>query len=352
MFVESSKAAFVLTISAIIAAPVLADDSAKKSKFEIALTQESAPDSKPWEDPARLSYSVIKGAPDEASIQANLEIGVNLTELDLAKLEGRKRTLGSYFRYQRETGSDKQNNLEFGAKFNVGYDIIALLSIPEEFDFSNMSLEQRRRLAEIAERRGNHTDVAYELSTGYARTDSYPDLEKAPCVTAPALPQCATQTKESIRSSFAATVFNGNLESRFSSALAFSIAPKFGLDHDFLINNPLDLTTGLGVKGGYLSATGGIAIVLTPSFINPGWEIKASSQFRYKLDASSSRSPTLESFAEKFEVSGTYYFVRPAKPNKKDWRAGLGLAFSTGGDPLTGKPDEKKVVVAFRLGKY
>ena len=352
MFVKSAKTAIALSISAIIATPVLADDAAKKSKFEIALTQESAPDSKPWEDPARLSYSIIKGAPDEASIQANLELGFNLTEPDLEKLEGRKRTLGSYFRYQRETGKEKQNNLELGAKFNVGYDIIALLDIPEEFDFSNMSQEQRRRLAEIAERRGNHTDIAYELSTGYARTDSYPDLDKAPCVTTPTLAQCATQTKESIRSSFAATLFNGNLENRVSNALAFSIAPKLGLDHDFLVNSPLDLTSGLGVKGGYLSASGGIAIVLTPSFINPGWEIKASSQFRYKLDASSSRSPTLESFAEKFEVSGTYYFVRPAKPIKKDWRAGLGLAFSTGGDPLTGKPDEKKVVIAFRLGKY
>ena len=124
------------------------------------------------------------------------------------------------------------------------------------------------------------------------------------------------------------------------------------MDHDFLLNSPLDLTTGLGVKGGYLSATGGIAIVVTPTFINPGWEIKASSQFRYKIAASSTRSPTLESFAEKFEVSGTYYFVRPATPTKKDWRAGLGLAFSTGGDPLTGKPDEQKVVIAFRLGKY
>jgi hypothetical protein len=352
MFVEFSKAALTLTISAIVAAPVLADDSAKKSKFEIALTQESAPDSKPWEDPARLSYSVIKDAPDEASIQANLELGFNLTEPNLENLVGRKRTVGSYFRYQRETGSDKQNNLEFGAKFNVGYDIIALLGIPAEYDLTNVTPEKRKRLAEIADQRGEHTDIAYELSTGYAYTESYPDQAKAPCVTTPALPQCATQTKKSIRSSFAATVFNGNLENRAGNAIAFSIAPKFGLDHDFLLNNPLDLTTGLGVKGGYLSATGGIAIVLTPSFINPGWEIKASSQFRYKLDASSSRSPTLESLAEKFEVSGTYYFVRPATPTKKGWRAGVGLAFSTGGDPLTGKPDEKKLVLAFRLGKY
>ncbi len=352
MFVKSSKMALAFSISVIICAPVFADDAEKKSQFEIALTQESAPDSKPWEDPARLSYSIIKGTPDEASIQANLELGFNLTEPDLTKLEGRKRTLGSYFRYQRETGGDKQNNLEFGAKFNVGYDIIALLGIPSEFDLTNVTPEKRRRLAEIADQRGDHTDIAYELSTGYARTSSYPDIDKAPCITTPALPQCAAQTKESIRSSFAATLFNGNLENRLGNSLAFSIAPKLGLDHDLLLNNPLDLITGLGVKGGYLSATGGIAIVFTPSFINPGWEIKAASQFRYKLDASSTRSPTLESFAEKFEVSGTYYFVRPAKPNKKDWRAGLGLTFSAGGDPLTGKPDEKKLVVAFRLGRY
>lgn len=352
MCANFKNALATLAIAAIVTTQAQAEELEKKSKFDIVLTQENAPDSKPWEDPAKLSYTIVKGAPDQVSIQTNLELGFNLSEPDLKKLQGRKRTIGSYFRYQRETGADKQNNLEFGAKYSVGYDIIALLNIPDGFVIDNPTREQRGRLAAIAEQSGNYTDVAYELLSGYARTKSYPDQSKAPCASTPLLPQCSTQTKESIRTSLAATLFNGNFENRIGSSIAFSFAPKLGLDHDLMLNSPLDLTTGLGMKGGYLSATGGAAIVITPGFINPGWELKASSQFRYKLDASATRSPSLERFAEKFEVSGTYYFVKPSSPVKKDWRAGLGVAFSVGGDPLTGAPDEKKIVIAFRLGKY
>ncbi len=353
MFAKQSRLC-VLIVGITISAVAHADDGTPNaSKLDIALTQEAAPESKPWEDPARISITINPDGPDQFSIQTNLEIGTKLTVPDVEKMIGRKRTLGGYVRYQRESGGEvKQNNLEFGGKFSTGYDIAALLAIPTDIGLMPITPEARERLAKLAEKRGKHLDVAYEFSSGYARTASYPDLKIAPCSTTSNLPQCATQTKESIRTSLAGTVFWGVLEDNLGTGLAYSISPKFGIDHDLLLNSPLDSKTGLSTQGGYLSAVGGIGIVLTPSFVNPGWELKATAQVRKKVQASTSRSPNIENFAEKFEASATYYFIRPSQPGKKDWRAGIGMTFSAGGDPLTGKADEKKFVIAFRLGKY
>ena len=310
--------------------------------WEFGLTEAPEPDSKAWEDPARISLTIDPDGPDEFSAQLNIEAArvVPLTR-------GRDGEAGGYVRWNRETGSDPQNNFETGAAFEFGYDIGRLLDL----DAAELGLS-REQLARLADARARQWDVAGRVSTGYARTAEYPDLSAPACVADSTLRQCTTQFRESLRTSAAVTIFNAELENLDpGTGLAFSLQPKLGIDHDLLLNSPINVDTGVIERGSYLSALGGLAVTLSDSFANRGWEIQGSVQLRQRLHASDSRRPSIEGSAERFELSGTYYFIRP-RIGESDFRAGIGVTYSDGGDPLSGAPDVDRIVLALRLGRY
>jgi hypothetical protein len=330
---------------ATLTSPAWAQDT---SPWSIDLTEEPEPDSKAWEDPARLALTIDPDGPDRFSAHLNLEVGRSLTPRATNDYLPRSRSAGGYLRWDRESsGDDRQNNLEAGLSFRIGHDVASVL------DLGNLGPDRTPdELNRLQRQRGRRWDFSHRFSTAFSRTAHYPDLGSPTCTATPTVAQCRTQFRESLRSSAAVTAFNANLERRCLAGLACSIQPKLQIDHDLILNNPINPDTGLEVRGGYLSVLGGLAATVTPSFINPGWELQASYRVRQQLAASDTRRPLIERTAERLEVSGTYYFLRPSATTGSDWRAGVSLTYSNGGDPLTGAPDVERIVLAFRLGRY
>lgn len=318
--------------SAFFSQPALANDD-----WEVVLSEAAEPDSKSWEDPARIAFTIDTDGPDRFSAQVNLEAKRNLGEI----MAGRDGKLGGYIRWNRESGGkDQQSNFEAGVA----------LDITPNTTYLDRPRDVEGDPTDIANRRAGTTRWALSIGTGYARTAAYADLSAAPCTTTPAVPQCQTQHEESLRSSLALVPTGVWQEGGKAKGISYSIEPKLGLDHDLILNAPIEQATGLAKKGGYLSALAGIKFKLMPGFISPSWELAASAQLRQALSRSTLRRDEIEESAELFKLSATYFFITPSETSK--WRAGLGLTYTKGGDPLTGKPDVSTIVVAFRLGQY
>lgn len=274
---------------------------AQSSVLAIELREAPEPDSQAWEDPARIALTIDPDGPDRFSAQIDLEISKSLVASTPERFLPRSKSVGGYVRWNRETGGDdRQNNFETGLVFKVGQDVARLLDLSA----ADLSLTNAQ-LADLADRRARRVDYSFRSSTGYARTANYPD-DTADCETLAQSPQCGTQFDESLRSSASIGLFSVFLENRRGNGLGYSIDPKFGVDHDLILNSPIDAETGIETKGGYLSAVAGLSATLTPTFINPGWEIEGAFQLRQRIDASSSRRSLIERTAERIELSATY----------------------------------------------
>jgi hypothetical protein len=320
----------VIALSSALAVPSIAcAQGASSSGWSINLTEEPEPDSPAWEDPARVSLTIDPDGPDRFSAQVNLEV-----EQRVARSSGRSTAFGGNLIWNRESGGDDpQNNLEAGLFYSFDYDTGSLTD-PED--------------GSTPEQQENFIDVRGRASVDYARTAQYPDLTSPTCVATPQVAQCGTQFAESIRGSAAIVPFTPVLENQ-RRGFAYSIGPKFGVDYDHLINSPLD-DGGAELRGGYLSALAGLAVSIVPRFDDRDFEIAASVQLRQRLFASDSRRPDIENSALLFEASATYYLITPEDEN--DWRAGIGITYTRGDDPLTGRSNVNRIVLAFRLGQF
>jgi hypothetical protein len=305
--------------------------------WDFTLTEEAAPDSMAWDDPARISLTIDTRGADKFSAQINLEAQRAIYGLFGGDRDGE---IGGYVRWNRESGgSEQQDNLELGASLDI-LDSTAMLDRPRFLADPT---------AAANERRGSVTWSA-KLSSGYARTATYPDLSAAPCTTTPTLPQCRVQFTESLRSSLQLVPGGVWQERGSANGTSFSFEPRLGLDHDLLLNGPIDTATGLRTTGGYLSAIGSVKLKLAPGFIGARWELAASAQVRQALSRSTLRADDIEETAELYKLSATYFLLTPTE--KSPWRIGLGVVYTNGSDPLTGKPDASTIVVSLRIGRY
>jgi hypothetical protein len=312
-------------IAAILAIPATAH--AQDNRLHVNLTEAPEPDSVAWEDPARISLTIDPHGPDKFSAQVNLEVERQFS------IGARPSSFGGNLVWNRETGGkDRQNNFEAGAFLSIGYD-------PTVLDAPHSGADPGQQDHFIA--------FAPRFSVNYARTAEYPDLSTAPCVATPAAPQCQTQFGESVRGSAALGIFSPGLEGQ--GAVAYSISVKAGVDYDHLINSPLD-ENGQEVTGGYLSALAGVAVSVVPRFDHRDFELSGSIQLRQRIFASASRRPLIESSALLFQASATYYLLTPTESS--DWRAGIGITYTRGDDPLTGRSNVNRIVLALRVGRY
>jgi hypothetical protein len=297
---------------------------------EVGLTEAAAPDSPAWQEPARISLTIDPHGPDKFSAQINLDLG---WQMQRASLRGT--SAGGTLVWNRETGSDdRQNNLEVGGYYAIDYN-------------PNAHLDRHPGLT--PDQQASFVDFSSRFSLKYARTADYPDLESAVCVAQPALRQCQTQFKESFRASAAFNMFNNGLE-RDAGPFSYSITPQAGLDYDHLLNSPINTKTGLEATGGYLSAKAALGVLLVPTFLHPQFELRSSVQLRQRIFASDSRRSGIRNSAVLFEGSATYFFVPDT--DDSDWRAGIGITYTRGDDPLNGRSNENRIVIALRIGRY
>jgi hypothetical protein len=317
-------------ISAVISFPSLAQEVEKEeSGVNFDLTQAAEPDSKAWEDPARISFTIDPNGKDAFSAQVNAEF-----KKLLSNPETRERSLTAGVVWNRETSeSARQNNFEAGFGYEVGYATTML----------------DRTAGSDADEEAKKIDLAYQFGLAFARTANYGDPQTAPCVLNPLLRQCGVEFAESIRASASANVFNTHFEN-IVGGVGFTFEPQIGAAFDYRINNPVNIETGVVAKGSYGSISGGVVLKVVPAADMPDWEIKLSAKLRQALFVSTSREDEIKKTAETLKAGLTYYFVKPSEASK--WRAGFGVEYSRGGDPLTGNRKADAIVFALRIGKY
>lgn len=350
---------FAISIGFALASPAIAEDG----NLSLKITEAQEPDGKAWEDPARLSFTIDPKGEDIFSAQINIEIGAKLDRAlafsDPKFKSGRDVSLGSFLRWNRESGGDdKQNNFELGANIKIGRNLANLYEVDE--NFGNLTAEER---SDLADARSKSIDYSFSGGVGYARTASYADVTVAPCDTNPNLLQCRTQHKESVRAKADIALYSprwhginrvtdekSEIVSKPSFAHIFS--PKFGLAYDHLINNVIDPKTLIIQRGGYLSTLAGLKFELSPSFISPRFEFSLDAQVRQALSRSTTRASALDKTAERLELSATYYPVLPGEVTESQFRLGVGVTFTHGHDPLVGEPKGNKIVLALRAGFY
>jgi hypothetical protein len=298
---------------------------------DITLTETAEPDSKAWEEPARLSFTIVNDGPDTFSGQVNLELS------KLLKPTGdRSRLLGGNVIWNRESGgSDRQNNFEAGLFYKTAY--------------STAGMD-----ADNSERTSANTALDWATRTGltFARTATYADKTLPICLASPALAQCNTQFSESIRGGSTFAFFSGAFESWNKKNLAYSISPKISFDGDWLLNNPIDTSTGIIERGGFFSTKIGASLALAPKFIAPEWDFRTSFQVRQRLAVSNARRASTDKTSTLFEANLTYFVLNPPSKSENGWRAGIGLKYSKGSDPFVGKADVDQLVLSLRIGQY
>jgi hypothetical protein len=320
-----------------------ASSTALAAGVTVTLTEAAEPEGKAWEEPARISATLNAGAPDTFSAQINAEIGVRTPNIG-----SRKTKLTGGVIWQRESGgADEQNNFESALAFRIGRRL--------DLDRGGRDGAEADLYQDFL---GRQFDVSTLIKAGYARTAAYPDLTSSACTTAPALRQCMTQFKESVRVAALLSLSGPGFENviRRQNAidgkrvvLAYSIVPQIGLSGDWLLNSPLDVKTGVVSRGTFTSATFKIAATVVPSFINPAWELSAKYQIRQLLGASATRRPSIAASAGIFDASVTYYLFNPLRDGV---RAGIGVTYTRGTDSLIGAKSVNRFVIAFRLGNF
>jgi hypothetical protein len=298
---------------------------------DITLTETAEPDSKAWEEPARLSFTIDNDGPDTFSGQVNLEFSKLLNPAG-----DRFQNLGGNVIWNRESGgSDRQNNFEVGLFYKTAYST------------AGMDGDNSGRISAATP-----LDWATRTSVTYARTASYADKTLPICVSSPALPQCNTQFSESIRGGSTFSFFSGAFEGWDKESLAYSFAPKIGIEGDWLLNNPIDSSTGLNERGGYFSTNLGASLAVAPKFIAPNWNFSTSFQVRQRLAVSSSRRASTDSTSTLFEANLTYFVINPPAKSEDGWRAGIGLKYSKGSDLFVGRGKVDQLVLSLRIGQY
>jgi hypothetical protein len=305
----------VFSVSALSPLPVLADDP-PQSPWKLTLTEQSAPDSTPWTDPAVISYTVNNDGKDSYALSAAVAALYDLNTDSAARFG-----LTGVIQRNNQT-SKRQNNIELGVKF-------------------------------IAEPATLTSYTKITLSTGYARTATYPtDPLPATCGAMPTLPNCVTQYKESIRT--IGSIIPFFWEDLTKAGWGYSFAPRIDLFSDNLTDNVFNAKIGAREKGAYTGGLLGLSLLVQPNFIDPRWKLKISGQIRERFHASATRRPGIEKTAKLGSVETLYYLNDDVdKDGKKNpFRVAVSVSYTKGEDPLPGKPKKDTVLFAFKVGAF
>lgn len=301
----------------------------------ITLTEAGAPTARPWEKAAIVSATIDRDGDDYFEVHANGDVQFDLLSPPPPGTGARTRTatLGPSLKWDRSTRTGKkQNDLRAGAVFYY-YD---------EPDLGTVDPNANPLL------------WAAQANVDYSYAAVYPDTGKAPCDVANASPLCEVQHKSSIRGKLSVFPYLAGFEDqRPEGPGVYSFRPQLQIAHDQIVDATRDATTLAKVTGEYTSVLVGAGLNVRPKFVSPQFEVNAIAQLRQRIAISDSRRASVESSAERFEVSATYYVAQADRlPETKDWRIGLSLTWIEGGDPFENLPSASTITLGVRIGRF
>lgn len=204
-----------------------------------------------------------------------------------------------------------------------------------------------------------------DLTLSYQQNTVFADLTSDPCVQSPGAVFCRDQEETRVIGAFATAFIPSGWESATpvlypdsdggytfvegSPDLLFSVSPVVSVFYDEVLDAATDPGTGLKIDGSAAGTTLTLGAYLSPRVLDYRVEFKASFKQMVAFSRDASRKPGFPANADLFTASLDYNLGKPSLLDDTGWRPAIGLSYSSGRDPLTGRKEKEETVLAFKL---
>jgi hypothetical protein len=303
---------------------------AEDNQPKFTLNADEAPDSKPWSEPATLSYT--KDAGEKAAF-----------------------VLDAAARWDWRVGNPKTStNTGFGR-------LVAHRNTTTGEQVESYSAEvglhiEPKTKATTSNHPSEGFSTYHDLSLGYVYTTNFDD-EADGCDETPKPATCVRSHGESIRLKWTLQPYHPSWDSRVSyvgdkpSSDSPNLAHSFGFLLTPFADAVVDAKAVDGVKpdGTVAGVAAHASLALSPKFRDYRLVFSASVQQTEAFIRSNSREQAFPSDSTLLKLSLDYDLGPRAFLKEKGWAPSIGVAYVKGDNPLAGKLDQEQTVFGVRL---
>ena len=334
----SKPSVATIAFAAFLFAPTEAN-ACTSDVMKCSLQAESAPSSQPWTEPARFAYTVNNGGKDSYAVDV---VGKAMFDLGFTTPVF---ALGELVWHRNNQQKKRQSNFQAATGLH--------------FEFDNTPSE-----GPITSKSGLYS-IYVDAKIAYSRKAIYADTSTTACQANPDAVFCKTQHLENIRATLDVSPFLAVFESeqkrkpvgteapgegKFEGpAIAHSFGVVGSLFADKILDNKVNPATGASIKGGVTGFAGQAKLALSPKFANYKLVLRASGQFMTTISRADTR-PDFDSSTHLISASLDYDLGRSSLiQGPPTFRPAIGVTWTDGSDPLTGREDQSTIVVGLKL---
>lgn len=300
----------------------------------IALNADEAPEKKAWSDPAQIAFTSSDGD-NSWAVDAALRIDKQVA----------KDTPDTYFLsalVQRNTAEKGQvENYQLKGGYHIESDTIPYGAPPNTPGWY----------------------FAIDASLGIGRRTLFAGAE-ADCTVVPLATECADQRETSLRGAVAIEAWRMTDSGEFQSQTTFSQDPATGkLNGDTLIYSVAPIMTvfhdqvvdakpnaaGMRATGGAFGMKFDLKAAVSPKFTAYRLILRGSVSQTEALLRSAPRRETFERSSMFLRLSADVELGKRTFEDGIGWIPSVGVSWTKGDDPLSGKRDQDVIVAGFRL---
>jgi hypothetical protein len=286
---------------------------------------EDAPESTPWTEPASIGFKSVEGGEESWNVAVAVRAELGRAFASAAVI--------------RKTGSSDQQE-HYAVKVGVNFDHWIPMPAGRELD---------------------ETMLYIDPSIGLTRTTSFAEEDATACAAVPAPATCRDQRDTSVRAELKVQVFRPGWSSApqwdddaqswrtDDEDFFFDWSPTFMLFHDQIIDAKAD-ATGVRREGSVSGLQSSISGALTPKFWDYRVVLRGNARHLATFDRSDARRAVFPSDAFVWSASINYEWgVRSFEAGRTGWSPSVGLTYTSGDDPLTGRKDVSDWAILLKL---
>lgn len=324
------RAAFTAAASLLASAAHAQSDNAPK----FTLNGDEVPKSQPWTEPAAFAYT--KDAGEKASVSVDVAGRVDWRLGDVTET-----TNTGFVRAVAHRNTDEGSQVEsYAGEFGLHFE-------PNTAPPGSQAPEDFARAWYFFN----------DLSLGYRYKTNFDD-EKEGCDAVPSPASCVRSHEGSARLTWTVQPFHSVFEiapafvdgalSDESPAVAYSFGPTLTVFSDQVVHAKVD-EAGVKPEGNVTGASAGLALAVSPRLFAYRLVFRGSVQQTEALERANGRragfprSSTLASASINIDLGARSFEKGPA------WVPSIGISYTKGDDPLSGKLDQEQTVVGVKL---
>lgn len=296
----------------------------------VTLQAGEEPEQKAWTQPAQISFTSSKGAKDSWALDAALraEFQPRSSSDDMIFV----RTVAQVNTAEKSKVQNFQG--EIGYSFNWGTD--TSMDLPDTKAFFLYS----------------------DIKLGAKDKTIFAD-PKAVCTAIPRPAACGKQHETSLTGAFVLQPFLSNWENTFhvengkveGPAFTHSFSPVVTFFYDEILSAKVN-ASGIRPDGSVMGSKVDISTAFSPRFTDYRLVLKATGSWTYAAHRSSLRTENFKKSATVFKLSADYELGKRAFEKVDEGGAfipAIGVTYTKGDDPMSGKLDQDNFVAAFKL---